>query len=228
VDNTQKKLDHFYFNIQGWFNYADVYDRALAWFKDGSHFVEVGSWKGRSSSYLATNIHNSEKKIKLDCVDTWKGSWEHNLSEQEVEEKFQKGLIDENLRYQLQNLKKENLYQQFLENIKPVRHIITPVRKTSVKAAKNYKDGSLDFIMIDGAHDEENVYQDIKAWRKKLKPKGIMAGDDFSENGVKKGLARYAQEMGDEPLLLSSNAFPSWIMPTEDEELKKYWRTPIT
>jgi hypothetical protein len=34
--------------------------------------------------------------------------------------------------------------------------------------------------------------------------------------------------MGDEPLLLSSNAFPSWIMPTEDEELKKYWRTPIT
>ena len=227
MDN-QQKINHFYFNIQGWFNYADVYDRALAWFEDGAHFVEVGSWKGRSSAYMATNIHNTGKKIQFDCVDTWEGSWEHNLSKEEVEQKFQEGKIDENVYYQLSNLKKEDLYGQFLKNIKPVKHIINIVRKTSVEAAKDYKDGSLDFVMIDAAHDEENVYQDIKAWRKKLKPTGIITGDDFAEVGVKRGLSRYAQEMGDEPLLLSSNAFPSWIMPTQDKNITKKWRTPIT
>jgi len=102
------------------------------------------------------------------------------------------------------------------------------VKKTSEEAAKDYEDGSLDFVMIDAAHDQENVYQDLKSWKKKLKPTGIMTGDDFAEDGVKKGISQYATEMGDEPLLLSSNAFPAWIMPTQDKNITKKWRTPIT
>lgn len=228
MDNQKEKLEHFYFNIQGWFNYADVYDMALAWFGDDSHFVEIGSWKGRSSAYMATNIHNSGKKIKLDCVDTWKGSPEHNFSPEEIEGRFKAGKMDKGLYYQLKNLKKEKLYKQFLTNIKPVKHIITPVKMESLKAAEQYKDGSLDFIMIDGAHDHENVYQDIMAWKPKLKKTGILAGDDFREDGVRAGLSRYATEVGDEPLLLSSNAFPAWIMATKDKKIQDHWRTPIT
>ena len=46
-------------------------------FTDNSHFVEIGSWKGRSASYMAVEIFNSRKNIKFDCVDTWCGSVEH-------------------------------------------------------------------------------------------------------------------------------------------------------
>ena len=46
-------------------------------FSGPAHFVEIGSYKGRSSSYMAVEIVNSGKSITFDCVDTWKGSEEH-------------------------------------------------------------------------------------------------------------------------------------------------------
>ena len=117
---------------------------------------------------MATNIHNSGKKIKFDCVDTWKGSWEHNLSDEEID----KHMKTESLRWIMKNLKKKNLFKQFTKNIEPVKHIINPVKMESVQAARLYKDKSIDFIMIDGAHDGDNMYQDLKAWMPKLKKKG--------------------------------------------------------
>lgn len=218
---SQALINHFYFGIQGWFNYHDIYDRAVVWFPSGSHFVELGSWKGRSSCYLATIIHNSGKKIRLDCVDTWKGSWEHNLSDEEIDDNYH----DEFLNYQLKNLKKKNLYGQFKKNIKPIDHIITPVQGESTKVAKTYKDGSIDFIMIDGAHDEYAVYEDLKAWGPKLKSSGILAGDDIREKGVKDGLDQYAAEFGHFEYVLSSNAFPSWVR--VNSKTKKFWNTPL-
>ena len=221
MDSRQEKIDHFYFTIQGWFNYADVYDMALSWFGDGSHFVEIGSWKGRSSCYMATNIHNSGKKIKFDCIDTWKGSWEHNLSDEEID-KHMKG---ESHRWIMKNLKKKNLFKQFTKNINPVKHIINPIKMDSREASKQYPDKSLDFIMIDGEHDSENVYQELKAWIPKLKETGVIAGDDFQESGVRNGLTRYEAEEGSFPLGYSSNICPAWIR--VDENTKNYWRTPL-
>ena len=46
-------------------------------FTGPAHFVEVGSYKGRSTSFMAVEIANSGKQIKFDCVDTWEGSPEH-------------------------------------------------------------------------------------------------------------------------------------------------------
>ena len=219
---SQALIPHFYFGIQGWFNYHDIYDRAVAWFPSGSHFVELGSWKGRSSSYLATIIHNSGKKIRLDCVDTWKGSWEHNLSEKEIDENYS---MDQFLSYQLKNLKKKNLYGQFKKNIKPVKHIIKAVRGESAEVAASYKDHSIDFIMIDGSHDVDSVYQDLKAWAPKLKTSGILSGDDIREAGVKAGLDRYAREAGHFEYAVSANAFPAWVR--INTQTKKFWSTPL-
>mgnify|MGYP003147852055 FL=1 len=220
--DSQEKIDHFYFTIQGWFNYHDVYDMALSWFGDESHFVEIGSWKGRSSAYMATNIHNSGKKIRFDCVDTWKGSWEHHLSDEDVDKHFP----DEGSRWQMKNLKKKDLFGQFTRNIKPVRHVITPVKMTSVKAAKRYDDKSLDFVFMDGAHDEKNVYQDISAWMPKLKDTGVIAGDDFLQQGVRLGLKKYAAEHGDFEMSFGANIMTCWIR--VNEKTKQHWRTPLT
>ena len=47
----------------------------------------------------------------------------------------------------------------------------------SVDLAKGFKDGSIDFVFIDAAHDYESVKADIKAWLPKTK--GIIAGHDY-------------------------------------------------
>lgn len=134
---------------------------------DGSHFVEVGSWKGRSAAFMAVEIHNSGKGIKFDCIDTWEGSEEHlDLSSQW----FNSELIKN----------KDWLYSEFLKNIGPVKDLINPIRKTSLEAASMYEDESLDFVFIDAAHDYENVKQDILAWLPKVKKGGVIAGHDYS------------------------------------------------
>ena len=46
-------------------------------FESGAHFVEVGTFLGKSAIYMAVEIINSGKNIKFDCVDHWLGSEEH-------------------------------------------------------------------------------------------------------------------------------------------------------
>jgi len=67
-------MEHFYNTIgEDWFTYQELYSNMVEYFPDNSLFIEVGSWKGRSTSYMAVEIANSEKNIKFDCIDTWNG-----------------------------------------------------------------------------------------------------------------------------------------------------------
>jgi len=125
----------------------------------------VGTWKGKSAIYLATEINNQGKNIKLDCVDTWIGSEEH----------FDKT----NPSYEPLTEIPDGLYNHFMENIIPVNHIINPIRMTSIEASKLYEDDSLDFVLIDAAHDYENVKKDIEHWYPKVRKGGVLAGDDY-------------------------------------------------
>jgi hypothetical protein len=70
-------MNHFYHTIHGWFDFEQVYSNMVNSHNDGAHFVEVGAFYGKSSAYMAVEIANSNKKIKFDVVDTWRGSPEH-------------------------------------------------------------------------------------------------------------------------------------------------------
>lgn len=48
-------------------------------------------------------------------------------------------------------------------------------------AAAKFADGSVDVVFVDADHAYESVAKDIAAWWPKVKPGGIMAGHDFSE-----------------------------------------------
>lgn len=166
-------MDHYYEQIEGWFNYESVYSQIVAKIPNNSHVVEIGCWRGKSSTFLAVEIINSGKRIKLDCVDTWKGSSEHNLDSESAQ---------------------EELYISFLKNIEPVRDVINPIRTTSLWAVSLYKDESLDFVFIDASHDYDNVSKDIAAWIPKVKKGGILAGHDYAEgtwDGVVKAVNDY-------------------------------------
>lgn len=55
---------------------------------------------------------------------------------------------------------------------------ITKVKATSLDAAKQYADASLDFVYIDADHSYESVVADITAWKPKVKLNGFIAGHD--------------------------------------------------
>jgi hypothetical protein len=151
-------MDHFFQNIEGWSAFIGVYDHAVRTAKDGFHFVEVGAWKGRSAAFMAVHIANSGKNIKFDVVDTWLGSPEHSEEE---------------------SVKNNTLYEEFIANMEPVKDYYTPLRMTSLEASLMYEDESLDLVLLDAAHDYDNVKADILAWLPKIKKGGILAGDDY-------------------------------------------------
>jgi predicted O-methyltransferase YrrM len=156
-------MDHFYQDIHGWFGFANTYQNAVNTAIDGAHFVEVGSWKGRSAAFMAVTIANSGKKIKFDCIDTWEGSPEHQV-----------GAF-----FQDQDVLDGRLYQKFLTNMKPVSEHYTAIRLPSLDAVELYEDNSLDLVFIDARHDYDSVKADISAWLPKVKLGGILAGDDY-------------------------------------------------
>lgn len=53
------------------------------------------------------------------------------------------------------------------------------MRMTSEQAAPQIKDGSLDFVFIDGDHSYEGTKKDIELWIKKVKPGGFIGGHDY-------------------------------------------------
>lgn len=161
-------MEHFYENIgENWFNYGDLYKLMIDKYGDNSHFVEVGSWLGRSSCFMGVEIHNSNYNIKFDCVDTWKGSIEHKSSDEIIY---------------------GTLYRDFLKNIEPVKHIINPIRTTSIEASKTYDDNTLDFVFIDASHEYNDVLDDISHWLPKVKIGGCLAGHDYDYYKVNKAV----------------------------------------
>lgn len=164
-------MKHIYQNIQGWFTFPTFYSSLVNQAKDGYHFVEIGAWKGKSSAYMAVEIANSNKQIKFDCIDTWEG-------DSSITSSFDEPLL---------NIP-DALYNHFLENINPVKEFVNPIRSTSADASKLYKDGSLNCVFIDGAHDYQSVCSDINIWLPKIKAGGILSGHDYVHPPVQEAL----------------------------------------
>jgi hypothetical protein len=58
-------IGHFYNKIQGWFDFHHLYQNQVMKAPSiGAKFVEVGSWKGASSSFMAVEIANSQKEMR--------------------------------------------------------------------------------------------------------------------------------------------------------------------
>lgn len=162
-------MRHFYRNIGGWFDYGYLYDEAVDLSPPHSKFIEVGSWKGRSASYMGVEIKNSRKHHRLFCVDTWAPAPEPWYKDDP-------------------DVKAGTLFETFLRNTQPVSDVVFPIRASSVEAAKKFADNSIQFILIDGTHDYENVKADIKAWLPKICSGGWLAGDDIDWPGVKEAV----------------------------------------
>lgn len=160
-------------SIEGWFTFADVYCEQLSRLEGKSSImVEVGSWFGQSTAYAATFIKQHEMDCKFYAVDTWLGSPNEALHQHLVRECG------------------GDVYRIWQENMAKceVQDYIIPLRLPSIEAAKDFEDGSIDFVYIDAAHDFDSVVADIRAWYPKVAKGGCLAGHDINLDGVKRAV----------------------------------------
>jgi hypothetical protein len=162
-------MEHFYKNIPGWFSYEYVYKDMVEQAEDGFLFVEIGSYKGMSAAFMAVEIINSGKNINFECIDPMElgiGSWSCNEDEQ-------------------QGYSEKDFHQR-LESVKGYYKLH---KMTSNEAANLYENASIDFLMIDGDHGYDAVFQDITNYLPKMRSGGIIAGDDAYEADIQRALA---------------------------------------
>ena len=147
--------------IEGWFSedegrwYAR-FARALR----GGVFVEVGSWKGRSTSFIG-RICN-QNGTRLVCVDHWSGSRDRLAARYEAA------------------LAVEDVEQTFRANMHALGIAVEVLAEPSVVAASRFAPGSVDRVFLDASHDGASVAEDLVVWSERLRPDGILAGHDYS------------------------------------------------
>lgn len=165
--------------IEGWFSedegrwYAR-FARALK----GGVFVEIGCWKGRSTSFIG-KICN-ENGTRLVCVDHWNGS--NDVLQPRYEEA----------------LATEDVEQTFRANMAALGIAVEVLAKPSLEAIHDFAPASVDRVFLDGSHDGASVAADIEAWSTRLTPDGILAGHDYAPKyeGLRAAVEEFAKKKG--------------------------------
>lgn len=75
--------------------------------------------------------------------------------------------------------KMNQLLEDARENLAKYADRNSLIKSFSVEASKDFGDGSLDFVYIDGNHEYAQTVADISAWDRKVKVGGIVAGHDY-------------------------------------------------
>ncbi len=124
--------------------------------------VEIGSYVGDSTKIFANQVSH------ITCIDPWRNGYDENDAAS----------------YQHPMETVEAQFDKLLEEYKNIRKL----KMTSKEASEKIKDGSLDFVYIDGLHTREGVAQDIELWLPKVRKGGFVGGHDYASKhhpGVK-------------------------------------------
>lgn len=153
-------------DIPGWFDFEALYHAQVERVEKPARFVEVGSWLGRSTAFLAECIATSAKPIRLYAVDHGLGSY---TAEQET------------FRYWLQQGGGTSLglLHRFLLECGVADKVVI-LGTTSARAAELFAPESLDFVFIDGDHKYASVMEDLDCWWPAVKLGGVLAGHDYT------------------------------------------------
>ena len=153
-----------------------------------TRIIEVGSWKGGSALTLARHLERLGIEGEILCVDTWLGALEMWID------------LDDPTRHGSLNLRNgyPSLYYTFLANVVRAgqQARVTPFPIPSITAAQwcAMRGVFADLIYIDGSHEEEDVYQDLVVWWDIVAAGGVLCGDDWSWDGVRLAVERFASE----------------------------------
>tara|TARA_X000000368_G_C23052120_1_gene721936 strand:+ start:3189 stop:3824 length:636 start_codon:yes stop_codon:yes gene_type:complete len=136
--------------------------------KENLHLVEIGVARGATAKYTIDYLN--KKILKYSGVDPYQPNYDRS----------------DGFSYYNQKMM-DNLYKFVNDKINDPRFNL--IRKKSNKAYLDFEDNSIDAIYIDGDHTYRGVIKDIKYWAPKVKPGGLIVGDDYlTFSGVKKAV----------------------------------------
>ena len=144
----------------------------------GQVIVEVGSFKGKSTCYLASGAQNA---VPIYAVDPWdsKGNvtGRFGFAERSTREKF-----NEQVRA-----------MGFEEKIIPIQGFSKNVAENWVETRR------IGLLFVDGDHHERSVLEDVEAWSPFLSHDALIVLDDLDtprNPGVKRAADKLAERFG--------------------------------
>ena len=137
-----------------------VRGRLLAQMPKGGVAAEIGGWDGQFSRRILDDC----APVTLHLIDPWQYMPE-----------FGNTGFGRKKNEHLMEVKYQDVVKAFADEPRVVIH-----RATSEAALSAMPDGSLDWVYIDGNHNEPFIGNDIALCLKKVKAKGVIAGDDFN------------------------------------------------
>jgi hypothetical protein len=154
--------------IDGWFQWRSGQEEAVRHFADGSRFVEVGNYLGRSLCSLGEIVRHSGKRVSVIGVDTCRGSGTEGVRREDYH-----AAAVRNGGGTFAGTLHRNVIACDLADV------VSLIVADSVTAAGFFADGSLAWVHLDARHDPEHLTADIRAWLPKIQPGGWLSGDDY-------------------------------------------------
>lgn len=176
--------------------------------------IEIGVCSGRYSEIIC----RFNPKVKLYCIDPWQDYDEYMERYLHGGEGF---AIDA-----------EKDYQEAKSRL--AKYNCEIIRKFSRDAVNDFKDGSLDFIYIDGNHSFQYVIEDIAIWTRKVRKGGIVSGHDYY-NTREIRLSRWQKLLPENRVALlcqvkdaidawtKSNEVKPWFLLTNEKAMSWFW-----
>lgn len=135
--------------------------------EDNLAIVEIGAYKGLSTSYLALGNSNS----RIFSIDLWDTT---NVADVRIKKKKKRKNFDDS-----------RVFSEYLKNVKALRNVI-PVRGDSREIGKVWY-LPIGLLFIDGAHDYESVKSDMMLFAGSVEEGGYMCFHDAAETKGKVG-----------------------------------------
>jgi len=156
--------------------------KMLAGMPKGGVCAEIGVWEGKFSSEI---LAITDPKT-LHLIDPWEYMPEFSNTGFGRKQNAER-IVDMH----------DYVQAKFKGDARVVIH-----RATSEAALGEMADGSLDWVYIDGNHNEPFIGNDLRLALQKVKPDGVIAGDDFYWNKeagapVKTAVQAIVVELGD-------------------------------
>jgi hypothetical protein len=163
-----KRAPAHWTEIPGWFQWRSGQEEAVRRFDDGSRFIEVGNYLGRSLCSLGELVQKSGRRVSVIGVDTCRGSGVEgvkHLDYHAVAVRQGGGTFAGTLH--------RNVIGCGLADV------VSLIVGDSTTTASFFADRSIAWVHLDARHDRDSLIADIGAWLPKVQSGGWLSGDDY-------------------------------------------------
>jgi cephalosporin hydroxylase len=148
--------------------------------KSPGRIVEIGSFKGKSTCWMAKALEFAHSNEKIAAVDPHINT-------------RQRGVVP--------NYEEDSSFEAFINNLKNcgVIEYAEPIKKTSIEAAKDWNQ-PIKLLFVDGSHLYDDVMLDLKTWEPHVNIGGVIVMHDTKPTGprveVRRAMIDYIVKSG--------------------------------